>query len=191
MTLKTKAMLMISMFTSLMAVGAFIRIETPLVPITLQFAFSAYAGVVLGAKRGAMSQVLYILIGLIGFPVFTRGGGPFYIFEPTFGYLVGFVAASYVVGKTTEKMIVFDTKKAIVKVSFALAIGLLAVYVVGMLYLMLIMNTVLGAPMTLQGAFLAGVLPFILADTIMSVVVIASALRIMPALKVVKKEKYA
>lgn len=183
MTLKTQDMLLISMFTSLMAVGAFIRIETPLVPITLQFAFCAYAGVILGAKKALASQVLYILIGLMGFPVFTRGGGPFYILEPTFGYLIGFIVAAYVIGKITEKMTAFDTKKAIVKLSIAIGVGLFVVYTAGMFYLMFILNTVMETPMNLYGAFAAGVLPFIAADLIVGAVVVVSAMKIIPVLK--------
>ena len=183
MTLKTQDLLLISMFTSLMAVGAFIRIETPLVPITLQFAFCAYAGVILGAKKAMTSQMLYLIIGLIGFPVFTRGGGPFYVFEPTFGYLVGFVIAAYVIGKLTERLDAFNTRKAIIKLTFAITAGLVIVYITGMLYLMLIMNTVLETPMRLYGAFAAGVLPFIAADVIVAVVVVVSAMKIVPVLR--------
>jgi biotin transport system substrate-specific component len=55
MRLNTKDMLHIALFASLTSIKAFIKIETPLVPITLQFAFCAYAGLILGAKKGMAS----------------------------------------------------------------------------------------------------------------------------------------
>ncbi len=52
----------------------------------------------LGGKKGALSVLCYIVIGLIGVPVFASGGGLGYIFEPTFGYLIGFCAGSFITG---------------------------------------------------------------------------------------------
>lgn len=176
-------MILIAMFTSLMAIGAFIRIDTPLVPITLQFAFAAYAGVILGAKKGMLSLALYLMIGLMGFPVFTRGGGPFYVLEPTFGYLIGMTMAAFVIGKLTESIDFSNTIRSLSRLTVALAAGLVIVYVTGMFYLQFIMNTVLKTPMDIPAAFAAGVLPFIAADVITGAVVVVSAVKIMPVLK--------
>ena len=143
MKFNTNEMMLIAMFVALMAVGAYMRIDTPLVPVTLQFAVCAYAGVLLGAKKAVVSQVAYVLIGLIGFPVFTRGGGLFYIVEPTFGYLIGFVIAAYVIGRLTESMEDVNTSHSIFRVAFAVSTGLVIVYGCGALYLSLIMNTLM------------------------------------------------
>lgn len=179
MKFNTNEMMLIAMFVALMAVGAYIRIDTPLVPVTLQFAVCAYAGVLLGAKKAMVSQVAYVLIGLIGFPVFTRGGGLFYIVEPTFGYLIGFVIAAYVIGRLTESMEDVNTSHSFFRVAFAVSTGLVIVYGVGALYLSLIMNTLMNTPMNLYQAFIAGVLPFIAADVLMGAVVIISAPRLL------------
>ncbi len=94
MKIKTKDMILVALFTVLTAVGAFIKIPIGPAPITLQYLFTALAGVLLGSFLGSLSQLLYIIIGLFGIPIFTSGGGPSYIFNPTFGYLIGFVFAS-------------------------------------------------------------------------------------------------
>ena len=86
-------------FTALIAIGAFIRIPVPLIPFTLQLFFVTMAGFLLGARGGAVSAGLYMVLGLMGLPIFTEGGGPTYILKPTFGYIVGFVVTAYVVGK--------------------------------------------------------------------------------------------
>jgi biotin transport system substrate-specific component len=65
-----------AIFTALIAIGAFIRIPVPVVPFTLQFLFTTLAGVLLGARLGALSVIIYIVLGLMGVPVFAEGGGP-------------------------------------------------------------------------------------------------------------------
>lgn len=182
-TLTTRDMILIAMFTSLMAIGAFIRIETPLVPITLQFAFAAYAGVILGARKGTLALALYVAIGLIGFPVFTRGGGPFYVLEPTFGYLIGMTIAAFVIGRLTGSIDFSNTRRSLTRLAIAVTTGLIIVYAVGMFYLQFIMNIVMETPMNISAAFAAGVLPFIAADVITGTVVVMSAAKILPVLK--------
>ena len=96
--LNTKSLILCSLFAALIAVGAFIKIPIPVVPFTLQVLFTTLAGLLLGPRLGAISVGIYILIGLVGLPVFTQGGGPSYIFQPTFGYLIGFLIGTYITG---------------------------------------------------------------------------------------------
>ena len=94
-----KNMALCGVFTALIAIGAFIRIPVPVVPFTLQYLFTMLAGLLLGAKLGAAAVALYVGMGLIGFPIFTQGGGFGYVFNPSFGYLVGFIVGAYATGK--------------------------------------------------------------------------------------------
>ena len=87
---RTRSMVYCALFTALIAVGAFIRIPVPVVPFTLQYLFTMLAGLLLGAKRGAGSVTVYMLLGLAGLPIFTEGGGISYLFKPSFGYIIGF-----------------------------------------------------------------------------------------------------
>jgi len=83
------------------------RIVTPLpftpVPITGQTLAVLLVGGLLGSKRGALTLLLYLGEGVAGLPVFAKGGGFTYLMGPTGGYLVGFVAAAFVVGLSTDK----------------------------------------------------------------------------------------
>ena len=92
-------------------------------------------------KRGLFGG-LYVLLGLAGVPVFTEGGGPSYIFQPTFGYLIGFIAGAWLTGWISEKRGDFSFGKTL----FANLAGLLVVYLFGMVYVYIINNFYLGTP---------------------------------------------
>lgn len=93
-----------ALFAALTAVGAWLKVPLPVVPFTMQLFFAIFAGILLGSKLGLVSQLVYILIGLIGIPVFTKGGGIGYVFQPTFGYLIGFALGAFVAGLIVEKL---------------------------------------------------------------------------------------
>lgn len=179
MNLTLKELILISIFAALTAVGAFIKIPTPLVPFTLQFLFCAYSGILLGGQNGFYSQVLYVGIGLTGIPVFASGGGPSYVLQPTFGYLLGFMLCSYTVGKLIQKI----SNLTFAKVFRAVLLGLSLVYLCGVGYLYLIVNFYLHKQMTIEAAIIAGFLPYITPDLILSVLISLTTLRIIPILK--------
>lgn len=177
--MKARDMILIALFTALTAIGAFIKIPIPPVPITMQLAFVVYAGIFLGARKAMMSQLLYLLIGLIGIPIFTYGGGITYIFQPTFGYLIGFLLCATVIGFGVDRM-----GKVTFLGLFAWSIlGLALVYVIGVLYLYGIVNVYFGQVMTMTAALKVGLLPFILKDLIVLVIVAWTAVRVYPRVK--------
>ena len=100
--LSTRELTMTALFVTLITAGAFIRVPLPNCPFTLQILFTTLAGIILGSRLGAISVGIYIILGLIGVPVFTSGGGPGYVLQPTFGYLIGFMVGAYVVGRFSE-----------------------------------------------------------------------------------------
>ena len=179
MKLSLREMILISIFAALTAVGAFIKIPTPLIPFTLQFLFCAYSGIFLGAKNGLYSQLLYVTIGLIGIPVFASGGGPGYILQPTFGYLLGFMSCSYIIGYFSQNF----SKITFLKILSVVLLGLCFVYLFGVAYLYLIINFYLHKQMTVSAAITVGLVPYITADIILSILVALTAVRVVPILK--------
>ena len=135
--LSTKELTMTALFVTLITAGAFIRVPLPNCPFTLQILFTTLAGIILGSRLGAISVGIYIILGLIGVPVFTSGGGPGYVLQPTFGYLIGFMVGAYVVGRFSETSQTYSVKR--------LLIGAI-IYGFGMVYLYMIMNLYLGTP---------------------------------------------
>ena len=116
---------------------------------------------------------------MIGIPIFTKGGGPSYVLQPTFGYLLGFIACAYVVGLLTER----QEKLRLVPTMLALLAGLTVLYAAGVLYLYGIVNFYLGKSMSMQGALAAGFLPYITADFILSVLIAVTSIKVMPVLR--------
>lgn len=145
----TRDLILFALFTALIAIGAFIRIPIPFCPFTLQLLFTTLAGLILGSRRGAASVAVYVLLGLVGLPVFTSGGGPSYIFQPTFGYLLGFIAGAWLTGQIAHRKPV-PTLSRLLAADFA---GLLVVYTCGMAYLALINNVYLGTPISWWALF--------------------------------------
>lgn len=147
---KIKDMTLCAMFTVLIAVGAFIKIPVPVCPFTLQFFFTTMAGILLGGKRGAISVLIYTLLGLAGLPIFAEGGGLWYVLKPTFGYMIGFILGSFLTGILCEREGWKDTLHTFLA-SFA---GLLVVYAAGMIYYYIIGNYVINSPIGLWPLFL-------------------------------------
>ena len=71
-----KMLALCALFVALTAAGAYIQIPTAVIPFTLQILFVLLAGILLGPKYGALSQLVYVLLGLAGVPILSGGGGP-------------------------------------------------------------------------------------------------------------------
>lgn len=177
--MKTKDMVLIAMFTALTAIGAQLSLPTNPVPFTLQVLFCMYSGILLGAKRGAISQIIYVALGLIGLPIFAGAkGGPGMIVSPTFGYLLGFIACSFVAGLISEKF----KSKNIIKLLVASLGGLAVVYIIGVPYLYIILNNVVGVETTISGAIKTGFLVFLAQDIVKCIIVAVTSRAIIPVL---------
>lgn len=184
---KTRDMILISLFAALTAIGAFIKIYNPvnpMVPFTLQFVFCAYAGILLGSKKGFYSQALYVGIGLFGIPIFTKGGGIGYVFQPTFGYLIGFIIAGYVIGKLNEFLSSKGQSISWLKMFISILVGLSIVYVIGVSYLFMIVKMYLGkTSYTVSAALASGFIPYIIPDITLSLIVAITSTKILPTLR--------
>jgi biotin transport system substrate-specific component len=152
------ALIGVSGFILLTAVGSLIRIPLPFtpVPVTLQTFFVLLSGAILGRRLGPLSQGGYVCLGVFGVPLFAGGGGYRHILGPTGGYLIGFIVASWIVGR------LLDSGKGLsfIKVSLVMALASLVIYLLGALHLALFVNA------GLRKAILMGVLPFIPGDTL-------------------------
>ena len=167
-------MLMTALFTALTTAGAFLHIGEA----SLQSLFAALSGILLGPVWGPASQALYVFMGILGLPVFVSGGGFAYIAQPTFGFLLGMILASFVTGILTEK-----TRWNIWLVS---ALGLLSVYLIGIPYCYFHFMSIAPEEMTFVAAINMGIV-FLPMDFAKLFAVAGIGKRLLP---VVRKELY-
>jgi len=176
---RTHHLVLMALFAALTAVGAFIRIPIPLVPFTLQFLFTMLAGLLLGGKYGAGSVACYLLIGLSGLPVFAGGGGPGYVFQPTFGYLIGFCLASYVTGTLAGR----TPEPSLKRLLAANFVGLAIVYALGMLYYWMIYTFYIGTGVGFWELFLYCFVLAVPGDIALCILAAFLGKRLIPILK--------
>lgn len=155
--MSTRGMIYASLFGALTAIGALVSIPLQPVPVTLQTLFLYLAGSLLGGGLGALSQLIYLVLGVIGLPVFSGGKAGLGVFlGPTGGYLVGFVAGAFVTGKIVR----WRESPGLVWVVFAMLAGTAAVYALGVLQLVLV------GKLSVAKAAAVGVLPFLPGDAL-------------------------
>ena len=162
----------IALFAVLMAVCAWISTpKTPIsVPFTLQ-TFAMFAALtILGGRRGLWAVVVYLLMGLVGLPVFTGfQGGPGVLLGTTGGYIIGFIGSALVYWLVTAKL----GAKAPVMVCGCL-LAMLVYYTFGTAWFLALYTATKG-PISLAAALAACVAPFVLPDLLkMSLAVLLS-----------------
>lgn len=155
---KTKDMVLIAFVSALIAVCAQITIPAA-VPFTLQTLAVFLAGSILGLKRGTASVLIYILLGVIGIPVFSNFScGAAALLGPTGGYIIGFIATAVITGFVKDK---FGGKLWVT--ALGMTIGLLVCYIFGTIWFLIVYNNTKGE-MDIINALHICVIPFLLFD---------------------------
>jgi biotin transport system substrate-specific component len=150
-------------FVVLTALSARLALPVPgtAVPFTFQVFAVLLAGVLLGPRLGAASQIAYLTVGIAGLPVFAFGAGAAYLFGPTGGYLLATPLAAFVAGLLAGP--------SVWRMSTAAVAGLAVIYAGGLSWL-----AVFGS---LNAAIAVGIQPFLVADLVKVVLVVIVALR--------------
>lgn len=133
------------------------------VPITGQTFAVLMLGALLGSRRGVLAMVAYLIEGALGLPVFSNGVGLATLIGPTGGYLVGFIAAAYLVGILAE----MGWDRWVFIIVAAMFAGVVVLYAFGVCWLAIMTN--------LRTALTVGLYPFIVGD-ILKVVLAAAVL---------------
>lgn len=153
--LNTKTIAIIGVMTAVICIMGPLALTLPVSPVpislgTLAIYFTPY---VLGMKRGMISCCVYLLIGLVGLPVFTGfSSGPAKLLGPTGGYLIGYIFMALICG------FVIDRTNKIPVCFFGMLLATAVLYLFGTVWL------AYQASMTFREALMAGVIPFIPGD---------------------------
>ena len=180
-----RPMILASMLAALTAIGAFITIPLPFspIPITLQVLFVLLAGLLLGSRWAATSMGVYVLLGIIGLPVFSGGtAGIGVLLGPTGGYLVGFVVGAYVIGIIAEQGKDYSDQNNAsccnhintIRPIVASLSGLAVIFLFGTIWL------AIAADLSISQAVAVGLLPFIPGGIIKVVAAVVIAKKLKP-----------
>lgn len=140
-------------------VGLAAQISFPLpftpVPVTGQTFAVLLVGASLGSIRGLLSMVLYMLMGMAGVPWFSDGASGFG--GPTFGYIIGFIVAAWLVGFLAER----NWTRTVLDTALAMILGSVVIYAIGVTWLKFSLPG-----LTWAGAVEAGMSPFLFLDLV-------------------------
>ena len=157
LNIKIRDICFISIFTAIIAVSAQVSVPMPGgVPVTMQTFAVPLAGIILGAKRGPLAVIIYILLGMMGAPVFSMFRGGFgVIFGATGGFILTFPLVALFAGLAS------DCKKyKTILIPASLVLGTVTNYAGGLLMFCAITSSSFG------NAFVVCVMPFILPDVL-------------------------
>lgn len=156
-----KKMIGAAFFAAIISVLSQFYIPIGAVPHTLQVMAVVLAGVVMGPTYGAVSVIVWILLGLCGLPVFTMGhSGPTVLAGPTGGFIIGFIIQAWLCGFCRVSRIGWIRSAAIALASLAVP------YIIGLIGFMTVFAFFLHKTMTWQTAVTACVIPFLPFDII-------------------------
>lgn len=160
--LKTIDTVYIGIFAAIIAVCSWLSIPIGTVPITLQTMAVCITAGLLGAKKGTLTVIIYILLGAIGVPVFAGFSSGFgYILGATGGYMVGFVFTALTVGIAVQ----FFGKKLLVYL-ISMIIGIFACYIFGTAWFIIVYNKSAITAESVLSALSLCVVPYIVPDLI-------------------------
>lgn len=159
--LTIRDLIYIALFTALLSVASIVVIPIGPVPISLQVFFFLLIPALLGPMRGSLSISLYIILGLIGIPVFAGGSGGLQSFlSPSFGYLIGAVVVVVYVGHTVH------SHQGFIRILIHMAIAILILYFFGVIYQYVIMNRVMNTAISLNTILFTNLTVFLPIDLI-------------------------
>lgn len=170
--MKTKDMTRIAILIGLLIICSQLALPIGPVPITLQTLGALMIGYLLSPKNAVITTGLYLLMGLIGFPIFSNFiGGPQAILLPSFGFALAFLPATYLQAKYLEKYS---------NLWLAGCINVVITYLIGLGYMGFILNVYLGSGLDFMGLLFIGFIPFIPGDITKIVVAVVLAKRLFP-----------
>ncbi|HWA19293.1 MAG TPA: biotin transporter BioY [Devosia sp.] len=150
--------------TLVITLAAKVNVPTWPVPVTLQsFAVAALAAA-FGWRIGVATVVAYLIEGAVGLPVFATGGGIAYLIGPTGGFLIGFAAMAYVIGRAADA----GASGRLVTLAIAMLIADVLLFVLGFLWLLALGSTAawLDQSNLIGSAFVKAVQPFLVWDAL-------------------------
>lgn len=166
MKISIREMVLVSMFAALACIGGLLLRfgGTGVVPFSILPFIVLLSGMLLGGRLGALSMVVYAILGIVGIPVFSTApfGGLAYFVKPTAGFLLGFIGGAYITGIISERFKVRSFRGFLL----AAMAGVAVIYIIGLPYLYVVLNFYVGKAVDVGGVLKLAFEPFIGLDLI-------------------------
>lgn len=170
--ISAKRLTLIALFVALLTVSAKITIPMVPVPMTLQTAVVLFFACYLGMADSIAGVAIYIVMGLIGIPVFASGGGFAYAVKPSFGFTLGFLVSCVVCG------LIYRKSGNLVRTITAVLAGTISVYIIGIVYFLLLKAFYLGGAIDFWNVLLKFWIVFIPSDILKGALCVIALQRI-------------
>jgi biotin transport system substrate-specific component len=178
--MKTRNLVLTALFAALTVIFSAISIPIPVSPVPFSLSIVAIflAGALLPKNQAALAQIVYLLLGIAGLPVFSEmRGGLGIVAGPTGGYLIAYPLMAWLIAFIIEKI----NKRTFVIYFISMAAGLCLLYAVGTVWLSAV------AQMPFVAALSAGVIPFVVFDIIKAIL---ASLLAMALYRVISRRHY-
>ncbi|MDR1160414.1 MAG: biotin transporter BioY [Syntrophomonadaceae bacterium] len=187
MKISTKELVWAAMFTAIMCVVTIVIRLVPLfgiIPFSLLPLVMMLAAYLLSPRAVFLSFIAYVLLGLIGLPVFALPpyGGPGYVLMPSFGFMLGFSVAGWVQAKLLRR----DSSNSLLRLTTAAIVAMLVYYAIGLPYMYMILNFYMGRAVDVVQVLKIGFIPFVGFDLLKMVAAIFLAKELRERLGVLK-----
>lgn len=142
---------------ALLIICSKITIPLGVISLTLQTFIVILLSLILNTKYTFLVFITYIILGLLGLPVFSGGGGFAYVLKPSFGFIIGFLLQSFLTSRITPE------SNRYIKYIYSM-IGLFIIYLCGVIYMYSILNYYMDLDKNMMYILSVGVTPFIIKD---------------------------
>lgn len=180
---KTTYLVLCGLFAAITAVCSFITIPLGFTPVPVNLGTLAVflTGGILGRKYGTISLAVYVFLGAVGVPVFAGfRGGLGVLAGPTGGYIIGYIAAAFLIGLIIDRLFAKRTERNTMTETLlcavAMAAGLVICYALGTAWFMISTHTGLWA------SLVSCVIPFLIGDAIKIIVAAILVRKLRPIL---------
>lgn len=173
--MKIKDLTLMSILLTLLIICSKLTIQIGPIPLTLQTFCVIIIDFILKIKKSMIVFASYILMGIIGIPVFSSGGGFGYIFYPSFGFIIEFFLSCLITGLNISNKKIFLFLQELM--------GLLIIDIVGIIYMYFIMNYYLELDKSLSYIISVRLIPFLIKDIASVLISTIVYIKLIPAIK--------
>lgn len=176
--INTRDMVICAVFAALISVFSVISVPVGEIPVTLGLFGVLFTSILLGARRGAAAVLIYLLIGIVGLPVFSGFRGGFYVLAgPTGGYAGAYALTALIAGAASDCAAKMQNPLKTILISAGTAAGIAVCYACGAAWFAALTGASAAA------AVAEGVLPFVLFDAAKAIAAVICAAEVSKRIK--------